>query len=56
MNKKIVWYKVKKKIANLYFLCLNLIGEYSYGMGCVDLSNHICNQYPFDKWMRTRKL
>ena len=39
-------------MAHLKFIRLALIDDYNCGMGHVDASDHLFNQYHFSKWTR----
>jgi hypothetical protein len=43
------------KMETLRFLRLNYINDYNYGMGHVDVSDQLRNNYRFDHWLRNTK-
>ena len=62
-NEKIEWVKktrrvynkAKRKVENVGFLRLNVNDEYNNGMGDVDISDQLRNQYRIDIWLRNYK-
>jgi hypothetical protein len=43
------------KMETMRFLRLNYINDYNYGMGHVDVSDQLRNNYRFDHWLRNTK-